>query len=254
MGLFESFILREAGESADKKPFRMAGGEEQVPMRQNTPDFTQSQSQQQQEPPPDAAGAPPQQDPGAAEDPNAAQGGEEQPPAEDSGEGDAPPEDPNAMDGEEMGPQNAEEELQQDEKEVFADLKPEQMAIKVKELKDQYSTLHQIIMDNLDKINKISHTTYDDALLDLIVRKMALLKSMIRDSLDKTFATRTYAENKEALARFVITYNELEVLLRNIHQARLDRADALAERNNKTTKRNKTPEFPTLFTRGYDVQ
>ena len=250
MGLFESFILREAGESADKKPFKMAGGEEQVPMRQNTPDFTQPQSQQQEPPAEDAAGgaAPPSQD--AGEDP-AAQGGEE-------GGEEGASEDPNAAGdmagGEDMGPQNAEEELQQDEKEVFADLKPEQMAIKVKELKDQYATLHQIIMDNLEKINKISHTTYDDALLDLIVRKMALLKSMIRDSLDKTFATRTYAENKEALARFTITYNELEILLRNIHQARLDRADALAERNNKTTKRGKTPEFPTLFTRGYDVQ
>jgi len=252
MGLFESFILREAGESADKKPFKMAGGEEQVPMRQNTPDFTQPQSQQQEPPAEDAAGgaAPPPQDAGG--DP-AAQGEEEAPP-EEGGEEEGAPEDPNATGGEEMGPQNAEEELQQDEKEVFADLKPEQMAIKVKELKDQYATLHQIIMDNLEKINKISHTTYDDALLDLIVRKMALLKSMIRDSLDKTFATRTYAENKEALARFTITYNELEILLRNIHQARLDRADALAERNNKTTKKGKTPEFPTLFTRGYDVQ
>jgi len=252
MGLFESFILREAGEAADKKPFKLAGGEEAVPMRQNTPDFTQSQ--QQQEPPPDAAGgaAPPQD---AGGDP-AAQGGEEAPPEEGGEEG--APEDPNAAGdmagGEEMGPQNAEEELQQDEKEVFSDLKPEQMAIKVKELKDQYATLHQIIMDNLDKINKISHTTYDDALLDLIVRKMALLKSMIRDSLDKTFATRTYAENKQELARFTITYNEIEILLRNIRQSRINRADALAERNAKSGRKSGSPEFPTLFTRGYDVQ
>ena len=167
--------------------------------------------------------------------------------------------DPNAMEGEEeiqadpAGVQGPEDELKQTEKEVFSDLTPEQMIIKNAELKDQYRTLHSIIVDSIDKINKISHTTYDDSMLDFIVKKLVSMKTMIRDTLIDVFPTRTYVENKIELQRFIMVYNKIANMISAIYQSRIKRQDKIAELNKPSQNSHDPEEFP-LFTRGYDTQ
>jgi hypothetical protein len=171
-------------------------------------------------------------------------------------EGD-PNQDPNAA-GEEIAAdpaavQGPEDEIKQSEQDVFSDLSPEQMIIKNSELKEQYRTLHSILIDSIDKINKISHTTYDDSMLDFIVKKMVTMKTMIRDTLIDAFPTRTYVENKIELQRFIMVYNQLANMISAVYQSRIKRQEKIAQMNN-TDKNSRDPEEFPLFTRGYDVQ
>ena len=103
------------------------------------------------------------------------------------------------------------------------------------------------------KINKISHTTYDDSMLDFITKKMVAMKSMVRDTLVDIFNTRTYIENKIELQRFITIYNQLANMITTIYQSRIKRQQAIADMNNNNNNLRDPEEFP-LFTRGYDVQ
>jgi len=168
--------------------------------------------------------------------------------------------DPNAAGADQMPPDQGMDQppgpaadIEQAEKEVFADLKPEQMAIKNSELKERYQEVYTAITDSLEKVNKISRTSYDDTMLDFIVKKLTNLRSMIVDSLDGTFSTRTYVENKIELQRFIVAFNYLTNMMTQIYQSRLKRQQKVAELNSKTTPGHDPEEFP-VFTRGYDVQ
>lgn len=218
--------------------------------------------QQQQVQPPDQ---PP--DPTVDQNPNAAAG---DPNADPNAAGEDPNADPNAAAGDPNADPNAaggdpnatapstneREELDQSEQQVLSNLKPEQVAIMKKELKEQYQKLYTITAESLDKLNKISPTTYDNAMLDFINKKFLMLKSLIRDSLVYTFVTRTYQENKIELQRFYNIFLNLTKLLDIILESRLKRQKRMKEMTDKQNKKlfNRKPEFPFIFSRGYDVQ
>lgn len=187
----------------------------------------------------DPNAAPPDGDPNAAggdpNDPNAPPGG-----------------DPNAM-GQDMGMQGPNADIEQAEKDVFSDLKPEQMTIKKTELKERYQEIYTAVTDSLEKINKISRTSYDDTMLDFIVKKLTNLKSMIIDSVEGSFDTRTYVENKVELQRFILAFNYLTNMMTQIYQSRLKRQRKIAELNTPKDGKRDPEEFP-VFTRGYDIQ
>ena len=280
---FENLLLREAGVN----PSPQQPPQQQQPL-QNDP----AAAVQQSPPPPDftsnpaaaanqdpnaggadtgadqaqmPAGPPPQggldpsmggADPNAADpnaDPNAQVQGD---PNDPNAQGD-PNADPNAMGGDpnagmDAAPQPG-AEIDQAEQDTFADLKPEQMILKNTELKERYQEVYKAATDSLEKINKISRTTYDDVMLDFIVKKLTNLKSMIVDSLEGAFPTRTYAENKIELQRFILGFNFLTNLITQIYQSRLKRQQKISELNSKTEKGRDPEEFP-IFTRGYDIQ
>ena len=175
------------------------------------------------------------QDPNTPQDPNAHPGG-----------------DPNAM-GQDMGMQGPNADIEQAEKDVFSDLKPEQMIIKKAELKERYQEVYTAVTDSLEKINKISRTSYDDTMLDFIVKKLTNLKSMIIDSVEGSFDTRTYVENKVELQRFILAFNYLTNMMTQIYQSRLKRQRKIAELNSPKDGKRDPEEFP-VFTRGYDIQ
>lgn len=160
--------------------------------------------------------------------------------------------DPNAM-GQDMGMQGPNADIEQAEKDVFSDLKPEQMMIKKAELKERYQEVYVAVTDSLEKINKISRTSYDDTMLDFIVKKLTNLKSMIIDSVDGAFDTRTYVENKVELQRFILAFNYLTNMMTQIYQSRLKRQHKIAELNSPKDSKRDPEEFP-VFTRGYDIQ
>ena len=258
--IFAKFIL---GEAAPPTP----------PVQQASDPTTQKQEPKMEIPGADKALQPPDEAPdltqplptdkggntAGAGDPTA--GGETPP---EGGEGDPSAQDPNAVGAEDPtaagapagmgGPtiQSPEAQIDQDEKDTFSDLKPEQMIIMKAELRDNYKDLYKLIVDTLDKINKISHTTYDDTMLDFIVRKFVGLKTQIKDTLIDTFSTRTYIANKIELARFTFIFNQLTNMLTQIYQSRLKRQQKVQELNKTNTPKHDAEEFP-LFSRGYDT-
>ena len=225
----------------------MPGADKALQPPDEPPDLTappQDDSGGGEAPPADpAAGGDPNADPNAEQDPNA--------------DPNAAAEDPNAA----AAPagagvptiQSPEAQIEQDEKDTFSDLKPEQMIIMKSELRDNYKTLYKLIIDTIDKINKISHTTYDDSMLDFIVKKFIGLKNQIRDSLIDAFATRTYVANKIELARFTYIFNQLTNMLTEIYKSRLKRQEAITKMNKSSKMHHDVEEFP-LFSRGYEQQ
>lgn len=263
--IFMRYILNEATPPPTAAPppnkqdskMEIPGADKGIEPPAEPPDVTN--------PPPDTGGDPsasadmgggdaaPSPNAGAEGDPSAdpsMQGGEGDPSAQgaDAGAGGAPPAGAGAP-----TVQSPEGQIDQDEKDTFSDLKPEQMAIKKAELRERYKSLYIIIVETIEKINKISHTTYDDTMLDFIVKKLSGMKSTIKDTLIDTFNTRTYVENKIELQRFIVVFNRLANMLTEIYKSRLKRQEVVMKQNN-TKSRNKAPANFPIFARGYDAQ
>ena len=142
------------------------------------------------------------------------------------------------------------EELDQAEGEIFKDIKPAQMNIKIEELKQQFKKFNSVIIASMEKLDDVSHTTYDDALLEFIGRKLLELKEYSRDYLLKTFNTRTYIQNQIELQRMIVTFNLVTNLISEIRQSRIKRKNAIEEKNNKLFKIKEKPA--PLFSRGIE--
>lgn len=274
--LFTKFLLHEDippdPTVTNKKPqpkMEMPNADKSVQPPDDPPDLTSEQPSQggggdlgaAMGAPPGGAGNP--ADPSAAggdpsmagADPNANPDGSGDPNADPNAAGAGDPSaaglgDPNAAMG--GGVQSPEAQIEQDEKDVFSDLKPGQLVIQRGELRDKYKMLYSTIVDSLEKINKISHTTYDDTMLDFIVKKLMGMKIAIKDTLIDTFSTRTYVENKIELQRFITTFNRLTNMLTEIYKSRLQRNDAISRLNTDKKPRQEV-DFP-VFSRGYDIQ
>ena len=285
--LFEKMILGEAAPPAAPPQQQQQGDpndpSSMVQQPPPPPDFTGDPAGTGSQPDttdPNGGAAPPQMPPGApggggldpsmggampdqaaaGGDPNAMSGDPNDPNAQMDPNAQDPNADPNAMGGDpnaamgaDQGIQGPEAEIDQAEKDVFSDLKPEQMLIKNTELKERYQEVYKAATDSLEKINKISRTTYDDNMLDFIVKKLTNLKSMVVDALENSFPTRTYADNKTELQRFIVGYNFLTNLMTQIYESRLKRQQKVMELNKKVDSVRDPEEFP-VFTRGYDIQ
>lgn len=252
--IFARFILGEAAGDTpipqQQKPepkVEIPGADKGLQPPDEAPDFTAQPDNSQGADPTSGDKQPPDQSTGTEGDPNAQQ-------------------DPNAMEGQEDpnagsptagmgGPtiQSPEAQIDQDEKDTFSDLKPEQMIILKAELRDNYKELYTLIIDTLEKINKISHTSYDDTMLDFIVKKFMSLKTQIKDTLIDTFQTRTYIANKIELSRFTFIFNQLTNMLTQIYQSRLKRQQKIEELNKVNQPKHDPEEFP-IFSRGYETQ
>lgn len=191
-------------------------------------------------------------------------GGEEEAPPEEDQEGEAPPEE-----GQEEGESGEEgyeddgygEEEQEDEsldsyeKDVFRDLSPEQMIIKNKELKAQFKSLNNIIFDSLEKLNNISHTSYDNTILDFVVRKLVELKDISRDYTVDAFNTKSYIENQIQLQKMVATFNRIVNLLSNVRDNRQREFEKELEQNKKYSfGKGRSNDYPYIFSKDIDYE
>lgn len=203
-------------------------------------------------------GPPPQendmgQEPGGEEEalPEEDQEGEEAPPEEGEG-GEEGYED--YEDGE-YGEEGEEESLDSYEKDVFRDLSPEQMIIKNKELKAQFKSLNNIIFDSLEKLNNISHTSYDNTILDFVVRKLVELKDISRDYTVDAFNTKSYIENQIQLQKMVATFNRIVNLLSNVRDNRQREFEKELEQNKKYSfGKGRANDYPYIFSKDIDYE
>lgn len=210
------------------------------------PDFTGGQPGPELGGDPNQAGAPPM-------DPNM-QGGDPNAQMQDPNQQMDPNQAMDQMDQmQDPATQSPETEIEKDEAIIFSDLKPEQMILKNTELKQRYQELFKAVSDTLTKINKVSRTSYDDTMIDFIVKKLTNLKTMITDSLVNAYPARTYLENKTELQRFTYGFNYITRLVTNIYESRIKRQQAIAKMNTYKNTGHEPEEFP-IFNRGYDVQ
>lgn len=221
---FTSMVLNEAnGKPSDG-----------VTPPDDPPDFTTDQQQEQPDagadpgatPPDDPNAAPPEEQPQEG-DPNA-----EEQPEDPNAAPDDPNADPGAMDVPPQDP-SPEDELQQKEDEVLAELKPDQKDIKMMELKKQYMKLNSVITSSIEKLNKASRTTYDDNMIEFILRKLLELKELSKDSLLRTFSTRTYIENQVELQRMITAFNIITNMISEISQSRIKRNEVIDAESKK---------------------
>ena len=193
-------------------------------------------------------------------------GGEEEAPPEEDQEGEAPPEE-GQEEGEggeegyedyedgEYGEEGEEESLDSYEKDVFRDLSPEQMIIKNKELKAQFKSLNNIIFDSLEKLNNISHTSYDNTILDFVVRKLVELKDISRDYTVDAFNTKSYIENQIQLQKMVATFNRIVNLLSNVRDNRQREFEKELEQNKKYSfGKGRSNDYPYIFSKDIDYE
>lgn len=289
MSLFEDMILNEARAI---HPQPMVKDKDDATPSVTTANGNQSVNQPEQDSnsqPPDLnsqpsgggggeapAGPPPSDNVGAEEAPQGPPpqendmgqepGGEEEAPPEEDQEGEeAPPEEgEEGEDGEEgyedyedgeYGEEGEEESLDSYEKDVFRDLSPEQMIIKNKELKAQFKSLNNIIFDSLEKLNNISHTSYDNTILDFVVRKLVELKDISRDYTVDAFNTKSYIENQVQLQKMVATFNRIVNLLSNVRDNRQREFEKELEQNKKYSfGKGRANDYPYIFSKDIDYE
>jgi hypothetical protein len=289
MSLFEDMILNEARAI---HPQPMVKDKDDATPSVTTANGNQSVNQPEQDSnsqPPDLnsqpsgggggeapAGPPPSDNVGGAEeapqgpppqenDMGQEPGGEEEAPPEEDQEGEAPPEEGEEGEGGEegyedyedgeYGEEGEEESLDSYEKDVFRDLSPEQMIIKNKELKAQFKSLNNIIFDSLEKLNNISHTSYDNTILDFVVRKLVELKDISRDYTVDAFNTKSYIENQIQLQKMVATFNRIVNLLSNVRDNRQREFEKELEQNKKYSfGKGRANDYPYIFSKDIDYE
>lgn len=258
MNLFERLILQEAPNPPQPNPEEEEG--------QQPPNFVDGPEAQEAQPEdPNAGGAedaPDTTGEDAPEQPDmnmdGGEGGDEPVPeeGEEGGEGEEGSEEDGSMEGGEEGlegPEQQADDFSSDEQEVFSDLKPEQMAVKHKELKTQFKNFNDTIFSAIDKINNISHASYDDTLLSFIIRKLLELKDMSRDYLLDVYDTKSYIENQIQLQKMVTTFNYITNLLSNIRQNREAEYIKSAKDNEKASKEGRAEDYPHLFVKDIEL-
>lgn len=288
MSLFEDIILNEARAI---HPQPMVKDKDDATPSVTTANGNQSVNQPEQDSnsqPPDLnsqpsggggeapAGPPPSDNGGAEEAPQGPPpqendmgqepgGASSSPPEEDQEGEEAPPEEgEEGEDGEEgyedyedgeYGEEGEEESLDSYEKDVFRDLSPEQMIIKNKELKAQFKSLNNIIFDSLEKLNNISHTSYDNTILDFVVRKLVELKDISRDYTVDAFNTKSYIENQIQLQKMVATFNRIVNLLSNVRDNRQREFEKELEQNKKYSfGKGRSNDYPYIFSKDIDYE
>ena len=259
MRLLEQIVLHEA---VPKKAKQLGLTPEDPPDLNN---FDPNAGGGNDPPPIDGTGGndpPPTNDPADTNpppdvDPNAG-GGDDPPPIDGTGGNDPPPidgtggDDPNAMGddsdsppmddsdspaGPDMGMDQPGQELDQADQDLFKDLKPEQKEVRDRELKERFQDLYAIITDTLEKLNKVTKTSYDARMLELVIKQLVTLKDLVLIAVTKNFKAKTYIENKIELNSLATEFNQITNTIETIYNARVKR----------TLKYEKNVKKPNVF-------
>ena len=153
---------------------------------------------------------------------NGEEGGDEAPDyTEDSPEGDGDTGDENKET--EDGTNDAEvtnagedDEIDQLQKDVFADMTPAQIAIKDKEQKTQFITLFSDIASALERLNLVGRNSTNMRTIEFVTRKFIELKDNVKDYLVYTYDNESYTKNTFNLNRFIAIYASLIELIENM--------------------------------------
>lgn len=116
------------------------------------------------------------------------------------------------------------------EKDIFSDLTEDQMKIKVKELKESYTTLLSVLDDINSRVTGIPKNSNNIKILKFISSKLLDLKKIVNDYLINSFNTKTYIEN-------VIFYQTSLAQLNTIKKVLEEMANKPENKDNKKAKK-----------------
>lgn len=165
------------------------------------------------------------------QNPNNDQQASEEPPMD----GEEPPMDYNdadmnmgaeeGTDGEEPPPQNSEEEqpvndIKRQEEDIYnnANMTPEQLDIKHKELKSQFLAMYDLTSSIIDRIGDASINEENIAVVEFISENLSRLRTMLTDYIDSVYAGKSYIENAITFNRFLATLNGINKMLEQIEK------------------------------------
>lgn len=150
-------------------------------------------------------------------------GGENDAPdyTEDSPEGDGDTGDEGKETGDdtndaEVSNAGEDDEIDQLQKDVFADMTPAQIAIKDKEQKTQFITLFSDIASALERLNLVGRNSTNMRTIEFVTRKFIELKDNVKDYLVYTYDNESYTKNTFNLNRFIAIYASLIELIENM--------------------------------------
>ena len=108
------------------------------------------------------------------------------------------------------------DEIDQLQKDVFADMTPAQIAIKDKEQKTQFITLFSDIASALERLNLVGRSSTNMRTIEFVTRKFIELKDNVKDYLVYTYDNESYTKNTYNLNRFIAIYASLIELIENM--------------------------------------
>lgn len=133
---------------------------------------------------------------------------------DDNSEGsDDEPTDNNASDNTEEAEVN---DIKKQEEELLSNLTPEQLDIKHKELKDQFSSMFDIINSTIERIGDAAVNVDNINTIEYVSNKLSELKDMIIDYMKSVYSTKSYIENSINYNRFLATLNGINKILEEI--------------------------------------
>lgn len=119
-------------------------------------------------------------------------------------------------DNKDQQPEKEVDDLKAAEEEMYANLTPEQLDIKHKELKGQFLEMFDIVSELIDRIGDAGTSEENIKIIEYISNNLINLKDMISDYVNDVYQTKSYIENSIVYNRFLATLNGINRLLEEI--------------------------------------
>ena len=123
------------------------------------------------------------------------------------------------------GDNNSDEEVNDDNTDIFSSLSAEEQQIKIKELKGLYQQMYTSCDELLDRINNLDYTEDSLPIMTRITYALYDLKKYISEYITSVFPRKSYIENDIAFNRFLMILNSVKDILSR-YQKKYERDDS----------------------------
>ena len=111
------------------------------------------------------------------------------------------------------GDNNSDEEVNDDNTDIFSSLSAEEQQIKIKELKGLYQQMYTSCDELLDRINNLDYTEDSLPIMTRITYALYDLKKYISEYIISIFPRKSFIENDIAFNRFLMILNSVKDIL-----------------------------------------
>ena len=123
------------------------------------------------------------------------------------------------------GDNNSDEEINDDNTDIFSSLSAEEQQIKIKELKGLYQQMYTSCDELLDRINNLEFTEDSLPIMSRITYALYDLKKYISEYIISIFPRKSFIENDIAFNRFLMILNSVKDILSR-YQKKSERDDS----------------------------
>ena len=123
------------------------------------------------------------------------------------------------------GGNNSDEEVNDDNTDIFSSLSAEEQQIKIKELKGLYQQMYTSCDELLDRINNLEFTEDSLPVMNRITYALYDLKKYISEYIISVYPRKSYIENDIAFNRFLMILNSVKDILSR-YQKKSERDDS----------------------------